>query len=87
MTEPPRVWKTGERCRITYDGRTVDGAIKLASTNGKSLMLAFEALLGGYVGMMPVSWVGPHVDPHWPGPGFYDLLRELPVTLEETGRP
>lgn len=73
MTDPSRIWRTAERCRISYQGRTVDGAIKLASKNGKSLMLEFEALLGGYMGMMPVSWA--------PG-GYLDLIQEKPVTLE-----
>lgn len=47
-------FKTGERLRLTYDGRTVDASVLLASGNGYSLMLSFEALLGGYVGQMPV---------------------------------
>jgi hypothetical protein len=50
------VWKTGDLVRITYEERTVDGAIKLASNNGLSLMLEFEAVLGGCVGMMPVLY-------------------------------
>lgn len=39
---------------ITCDGRTVEGTVTLASSNGRSLVLAFEALLGGHAGMMPV---------------------------------
>ena len=46
--------KTGDAVSITYDGRTVPGTIKLASPNGRSLMLEFDAMLGGFVGMMPV---------------------------------
>jgi hypothetical protein len=46
--------KTGERVRITYDRRTVTGQVLLGSDNGKSLMLEFEAILGGFVGTMPV---------------------------------
>jgi hypothetical protein len=46
--------KTGAAVRITHAGRTVRGAVKLASPNGRSLMLEFDALLGGYAGMMPV---------------------------------
>jgi hypothetical protein len=45
---------TGDRVRITCDGRTVDGTVLLASGNGRSLMLSFEAILAGHVGMMPV---------------------------------
>lgn len=45
--------KTGDTVRITYDGRTVGGRVRLASPNGRSLMLEFEAILGGFVGMLP----------------------------------
>lgn len=48
-------FKTGDRVKITCEGRTVDGVILLASENGKSLALSFEAILAGHVGMMPVS--------------------------------
>jgi hypothetical protein len=50
------VWKTGDAVQITCKGRTVVGSVLLASGNGRSLMLQFEALLAGYAGMMPVSW-------------------------------
>lgn len=50
---PPRIWKTGERVRITFAGRTVVGHVVLASPNGRSLFLKFEAILGGHVGGMP----------------------------------
>jgi hypothetical protein len=46
--------KTGDRVKIECAGRRVDGTVILASENGASLMLAFEALLDGHVGMMPV---------------------------------
>jgi hypothetical protein len=46
--------RTGDPVIITYEGRTVSGHVILASPNGKSLMLEFEAILGGFVGMMPV---------------------------------
>lgn len=50
------VHATGALVRVTYRQRTVDATVLLASGNGKSLMLSFEALLGGYAGMMPVLW-------------------------------
>lgn len=46
--------KTGDRVSVTMEGRTVDAVVILASPNGRSLILQFEAILGGYVGMMPV---------------------------------
>jgi len=51
-----RVWQTGEQVRITYEGRPVDGEVELASPNGRSLAVRFDAVLGGYVGMMPALW-------------------------------
>jgi hypothetical protein len=51
-----RVWKTGESLQITCEGRTVPGTVRLASGNGWSLMLEFEAVLAGHVAMMPVLW-------------------------------
>lgn len=62
MSEPPIVFRTDEAVRITCGGRVVRGSVMLGSANGKSLMLAFEAVLqpkpgaGGYAGMMPVLW-------------------------------
>lgn len=64
----------GERVAITCQGRTVKGIVVLASTNGDSLMLEFEALLMGYVGKMPVSR---HSDGN-----FYDLVLGEQVQIE-----
>jgi hypothetical protein len=47
-------WKTGDHVWITCEGTTVRGSIELASGNGASLMLSFEAILAGHVGSMPV---------------------------------
>jgi hypothetical protein len=46
--------KSGDRVWIGCDDRTVEGTVLLASENGNSLMLGFEAVLSGHVGMMPV---------------------------------
>ena len=48
------LWKTGDQLVVECQGRTVSGAVKLASPNGVSLMLEFEAILAEHVGMMPV---------------------------------
>lgn len=64
---------TGDLVTITFDGRSVDGMVKLASPNGQSLMLQFEAILLGYLGQMPV------LDR---GDGCYrDLIYAKPVRL------
>jgi hypothetical protein len=75
MTDPPRIWKTGERCRITFHGKTVDGFVALASESGRSLAITFDALLGGYAGSICLNWE-PELS------GFFDLIRWQPATLE-----
>lgn len=48
------IFGTGDAVLIECEGVTVEGVVILASENGKSLMLGFDALLDGYVGMLPV---------------------------------
>lgn len=64
-------WKTGDRVIIDYDGAAYSGKVLLASPNGKSLFLEFDAMIAGYVGEMPVlldddgvfrTIIGPHVE-------------------------
>lgn len=64
--------KTGDRVWIKYEGREIEGAIAVASQNGKSLALIFDAMLGGYVGMMPI------VEHRG---GFIDLVQGKPVEV------
>jgi hypothetical protein len=47
-------FKKGDLVLIGCDDRSVEGHIILASDNQESLMLGFEAILDGHVGMMPV---------------------------------
>jgi hypothetical protein len=47
-------FKKGTKVIIEADGRTVDGDVILASKDGISLMLEFEAVLYGHAGSMPV---------------------------------
>lgn len=66
--------KTGDLVLIAYEGRKVPGRIVLASQNEASLMLEFEAILGGCVGMMPVLR---------DEEGTYrDLINHRPVEIE-----
>jgi hypothetical protein len=48
-------FRRGEQVLIECDGQKVPGTVFMASGNGKSLMLQFEAILDGHLGMMPVS--------------------------------
>ena len=49
-------FKKGQAVTITMEGRTIDAKIILASGNNKSLAVSFDALFGGYVGMMPILY-------------------------------
>lgn len=42
------------RVRVEGDDRTVDAMVVLASANGASVMIMFDGLLDGCVGMMPL---------------------------------
>lgn len=53
-------FRRGDLVHIEWLGRKVAGRIRLASPNGQSLMLAFDAMLEGYAGMMPVLWDSAH---------------------------
>ena len=54
--------RKGDVVQVTYEGRTVEATVLLASSNGRSLFLEFDALLGGYAGTMPVLQDG--TQPH-----------------------
>lgn len=66
----------GARVRLTCDGYTVEAVVGFVSENQRSLILKFEAILAGHVGMMPVSGEG---DP----PRYRTLVGDLPVTIEK----
>jgi hypothetical protein len=68
-----RIFRRGDLIRIRYKDREVEGVVLIASENGNSLMLAFDALLGGYIGTMPVLWDGEE---------FRDLLTRTIVEIE-----
>lgn len=69
------MWSAGDEVLIEYEDRSVSGWIVLASPNSISLMLGFEAMLGGHVGMMPVLC---HDD------GIYrSIVTEKPVKLSK----
>lgn len=72
MSPAPR-WRHGERVAIARGLSRVEGAVELSSANGESLMLRFDGVLGGYVGMMPVLWTGDH---------YADLIVGLDVVVD-----
>lgn len=66
--------KQGDKVYATYNGRTVPAVVTLASPNGRSLVIAFEAMLGGHVGMMPIFQLNDGT--------YRSLLENEPVELE-----
>jgi hypothetical protein len=66
-------YRQGELVMVEADGRTAPGVVTLASPNGRSLVLEFEAVVGGHLGAMPV--IGDDAG------GFRDLLTGRPVKL------
>lgn len=47
--------KKGDRVTATYEGRSIEALVILASSNGRSLIIAWDdGMLGGHVGMMPI---------------------------------
>lgn len=75
MTEL-KIRKPGELVRVTYEGRTVSAMVGLASPFGNSLILVFQAMLGGYIGTMPVLW-------DEESSKFRDLIEGKPVTIKD----
>jgi hypothetical protein len=47
-------YKRGDFVQLECKGQTVKAMVYLASSNGKSLMLGFDAMVDGHVGMMPI---------------------------------
>jgi hypothetical protein len=54
MSDDAKNLCTGDAVQIECAGRSISGTVILASENGRSLLLGFEAILDGCVGLMPV---------------------------------
>lgn len=66
---PDEPFVRGMFVHVTFDGRTITAMVTLASDNGSSLVIMFDAVLGGYVGMMPLRWSGADR-------AFHDLIHD-----------
>ena len=79
MTDTPsRIWKTGERLVITSGGKTLDGKVLLASSNGISLAIAYDGFLSPY----PIG-MGGYLPVLWTQGAFRDLMTASEVTLAD----
>jgi hypothetical protein len=50
-----RHWQAGDDLVLIYRDRSEPATVILATPNGKTLLLSFDALLGGHAGAMPVQ--------------------------------
>jgi hypothetical protein len=50
------IFKKDQEIIVSMNGKQVDAVVTLASPNGVSLMIRFDDMLGGYIGMMPVFY-------------------------------
>jgi hypothetical protein len=48
--------RPGDLVQVTFDGRTVRARVALVTADGRPGAITFDAMLGGYVGMMPIVW-------------------------------
>jgi hypothetical protein len=71
------VFQRGDFVEASADGKTVKGMVTLASPNGQSLIIMFDDMLDGHVGMMALSG---------DGRGFVSLMTGTPVTLKRMNR-
>ena len=61
---------------ITDSGREIVAVVQMASKNGRSLMLLFDALVGGWARQMPVFQEDD---------GSWKALDGMPITLRKAG--
>lgn len=69
------IFKGGDKVTATCGGKTVNAVVVLASSNGISLAIEFEAILAGHVGVMPLLW-------HGGDGGYVSLMGAFPVDLQ-----
>lgn len=80
LAPEPIAFRRGDYAHVTYKGRTVIAFVAMATPDGKSLILMFDAMLGGYVGAMPVGWVNDRYEDVMTG-GLVHLMR-FDATIE-----
>jgi hypothetical protein len=47
-------FKNGDAIKIDCEGRTIDGVVEIVSENQAAMLIAYEAILAGFAGRMPV---------------------------------
>jgi hypothetical protein len=72
------ILKRGDFVHVTFQGRTVRAMVTIASPDARSLMIMFDGMLGGFVGMMPLLWreARPGLEA-----GYVDLIQHAPAVV------
>ncbi len=65
--------KAGDKVLLTCNGRTVPAMVQMASSNGRSIFLSFEAMLVGWVAQMAVLWEKD---------GWHEIINGVEVKIE-----
>lgn len=47
--------RRGEFVRVTWEGGSVQAMVAFASPNGRSVIILYDGILAGFVGMAPLS--------------------------------
>lgn len=68
------ILQRGDVVQITAGDQTAKAMVVIASPNGKSLMVMFEAIIDGHVGQMPIF--------HDESGGYVAVLTGHQITLE-----
>ena len=69
------LFKAGDPVVIRAGDDAVRGVVRLASDNGRSLVIEFDAIVAGYIGVMPLLYQPGDDD-------YHDLFFGRPITLE-----
>jgi hypothetical protein len=57
MSEPPRIWNTGELVQLTNEhADAIDAVVLLGSPNGRSLAVGFDVFFAGYLNGTALLW-------------------------------
>jgi len=65
--------RQGDALTIITDGRELEARVQIASPNGRSLVLVFDGLVGGWLSAMPVFQADD---------GSWAAIDGLPMTLQ-----
>lgn len=76
----PDYLRRGDFVTVTFEQTTRRAFVAIASRNAESLVVMFEGIVGGYVGMMPIAW-----DPV--GRRYVDLINGREVTIDRDAQP